>query len=206
MSPVSFGYITSVDENGARCDAVLARATRFQRAFPCPTRAQPPERPGSSVRPHAGLSVSEMMQKYIDDPNKLKSLAMIKEIQFGAPPRVHLAPRAARLAPCALRLARAGHTVFAPIWVRRFTENGWNKELTQQRVDLTALLGITPPPPADFHTLGRMIEGHIRRLGWWRCLDVDFPKANYSVRVWSENWMSNVRHGRKRTSALPAVA
>ena len=37
-----------------------------------------------------------------------------------------------------------------------------------------------------------MIEGHIRRLGWWRCLDVDFPKANYSVRVWSENWMSNM--------------
>jgi len=43
----------------------------------------------------------------------------------------------------------------------------------------------------DFNSLSAMIHGYVRSLGWRRGLDVSFPKANYTVRVWSSNCLSN---------------
>ena len=37
-----------------------------------------------------------------------------------------------------------------------------------------------------------MVYGYIRSLGWRRGLTISFPKANYSVRVYHENWLSNL--------------
>jgi len=44
----------------------------------------------------------------------------------------------------------------------------------------------------DFRALHAMIYGYIRSLGWRRGLTVSFPKANSSVRVYHENWLSSM--------------
>ena len=45
----------------------------------------------------------------------------------------------------------------------------------------------------DFGLLRAMIHGYIRsELGWWRGLEITFPKANYTVRVWQRNWLSKM--------------
>jgi len=72
------------------------------------------------------LSVPELMHKYVNDANLLKSVAMKKEVQF------------------------------------------------------------------DFNTLHAMVYGYLRSLGWRRGLTISFPKANHSVRVYNENWLSNM--------------
>ncbi|EOD33500.1 hypothetical protein EMIHUDRAFT_229635 [Emiliania huxleyi CCMP1516] len=72
----------------------------------------------------AGLSVPDLCQKFVNDTNLLKSLAMKKEVDF------------------------------------------------------------------DFNGLHSMVYGYIRSLGWRRGLTVSFPKANASVRVYHENWLS----------------
>ena len=28
--------------------------------------------------------------------------------------------------------------------------------------------------------------------GWWRGLNVSFPRANYRVKIWTANWLSNI--------------
>ena len=42
----------------------------------------------------------------------------------------------------------------------------------------------------DFNALRGMVYGYIRQLGWWRGLSVTFPKGNYIVRIYSDNWVS----------------
>jgi hypothetical protein len=42
----------------------------------------------------------------------------------------------------------------------------------------------------DFETLRRQVHDYVRSIGWWRGLKVSFPKSNYTVRVYDENWMS----------------
>ena len=44
----------------------------------------------------------------------------------------------------------------------------------------------------DFNALGNAIHRHVRSLGWCRELDVDFPVANASVRVYSDNRVSRL--------------
>ena len=43
----------------------------------------------------------------------------------------------------------------------------------------------------NFEALRRMTYGRIRAMGWWRGLRITFPKANYSVRVYSQNCLSS---------------
>lgn len=42
----------------------------------------------------------------------------------------------------------------------------------------------------DFVALKAMVKGYIRQIGWHRGLDVRFPKANYTTRIWSHNALS----------------
>ena len=42
----------------------------------------------------------------------------------------------------------------------------------------------------DFSALKGMVHGYIRSLGWRRGLSISFPKANYTVRVYHQNWLS----------------
>ena len=44
----------------------------------------------------------------------------------------------------------------------------------------------------DFYALEQMVVGHIRQSGWWRGLDVSFPRANNEVRVWKKTCISTV--------------
>ena len=44
----------------------------------------------------------------------------------------------------------------------------------------------------DFRALGGMVHGYIRQLGWWRGLSVTFPRANYRVKIWASNWLSDI--------------
>lgn len=44
----------------------------------------------------------------------------------------------------------------------------------------------------DFRALQSMVYGYVRSLGWRRGLTVSFPKANCSVRVYHENWLSQM--------------
>ena len=43
----------------------------------------------------------------------------------------------------------------------------------------------------NFGHLRRMVYGYIRALGWWRGLSISFPRANYRVKIWTSNWLSN---------------
>ena len=40
--------------------------------------------------------------------------------------------------------------------------------------------------------LKSMVYGYIRSLGWRRGLSVSFPRANYTVRCYEANWLSNL--------------
>ena len=44
----------------------------------------------------------------------------------------------------------------------------------------------------DYFTLKALVKGYIRQLGWRRGLSVNFPKANYTTRVWSSNLLSDM--------------
>ena len=73
-----------------------------------------------------GLSVPELLAKYLRDTNLLKSLEMKKQVLF------------------------------------------------------------------DFDALHAMVYGYVRSLGWRRGLTVSFPKANHTVRVYSQNCLSDM--------------
>ena len=44
----------------------------------------------------------------------------------------------------------------------------------------------------DFEHLRSCVHGYIRSLGWWRGLEVTFPRCNYRVKVWKENCISKI--------------
>jgi len=72
------------------------------------------------------LTVPQLLAKFVDDDNLLKSLAMHKEVAF------------------------------------------------------------------DYAALRGMVHGYLRSLGWRRGLTISFPKANHTVRVYHENWLSRL--------------
>ena len=44
----------------------------------------------------------------------------------------------------------------------------------------------------DFNSLRAMVYGYMRSIGWRRGLTVSFPKANHTVRVYKQNWLSSL--------------
>jgi hypothetical protein len=68
-------------------------------------------------------------------------------------------------------------------------------QLCQKFVDdknLLKSLQMTKEVHFDFKQLDAMVQGYIRSLGWWRGLTVSFPQANYSLRVYNENTLSEM--------------
>mmetsp|Transcript_33990 Transcript_33990/g.56251 ORF Transcript_33990/g.56251 Transcript_33990/m.56251 type:complete len:490 (-) Transcript_33990:227-1696(-) len=59
-------------------------------------------------------------------------------------------------------------------------------------VNLLKSLELRKEVQFDYEALRRQVHGYLRYLGWRRGLTISFPKANYTIRVYQHNWLSQM--------------